>query len=171
MYLADPHKKQNKTKQNHRKPNPDYARPNETEDNHSETRHASLCLQATATEVLKSLPDDIWDSYGASGWGPDGKHAFMEFDYGGAWSSSLRGGSGGVGGGGAEEGGGTIPGGAMPRRARDLFEASSCAWAEFYGDVATLEKVGKIFGVDYSLFRWYDFDAWRVRLQACLEQR
>ena len=59
----------------------------------------------------------------------------------------------------------------MPRRARDLFEGSSCAWAEFYADLATLDRVGAIFTVDYNLFRWYNFDAWRVRLKSCLEKR
>ena len=35
--------------------------------------------------MLKSLPGDIlWRSFGESGWGPQGKHAFMEFDYGSA---------------------------------------------------------------------------------------
>lgn len=40
--------------------------------------------------MLKSLPGDIWESFGASGWGPDGEHAFMEFDYGGvAWRRNV----------------------------------------------------------------------------------
>ena len=115
----------------------------------------------------------------------------MEFDYGGVWSSSLRDDGGGSGGGegvtivggvgddggetGAKgdtvQGGGTIPGKFNPRRARDLFEGGSCAWAEFYADVETLEQVGAIFEVDYNLFRWYDFDAWRTRLKACLEKQ
>lgn len=46
--------------------------------------------QITATEVLKSLPNDIWDSYGASWWGPDGKHAFMEFDYRGVLGAKIK---------------------------------------------------------------------------------
>ncbi len=38
--------------------------------------------QNTSVEVIKSLPGNLWESFGASGWGPDGRHAFMEFDYG-----------------------------------------------------------------------------------------
>ncbi|CAM9890433.1 unnamed protein product, partial [Scytosiphon promiscuus] len=44
-------------------------------------------LQETSTEVLKSLPGGVWEAFGASGWGPDGEHAFMEFDYGEAAST------------------------------------------------------------------------------------
>jgi len=43
-----------------------------------------LPKQKTSVEVIKSLPGDLWESFGASGWGPEGKHAFMEFDYGAA---------------------------------------------------------------------------------------
>ena len=48
--------------------------------------------QDTSVEVIKSLPGGIWESFGESGWGPDGQHAFMEFDYGGAaWGTGVGG--------------------------------------------------------------------------------
>eukprot|EP00903_Cladosiphon_okamuranus_P010492 g9924.t1 len=87
-------------------------------------------LQNTSTEVLKSLPGDIWESFGASGWGPDGKYAFMEFDYGRvasqralAWAQE-------------EQERDVDP---LLRRASDLFEGESCEWAEYYGSMETLE--------------------------------
>ena len=39
--------------------------------------------------MLKSLPGDIWQTFGESGWGPEGKYAFMEFDYGTAARSDA----------------------------------------------------------------------------------
>ncbi len=48
-------------------------------------RHQNVLFppkQNTSVEVIKSLPGDLWETFGASGWGPDGRHAFMEFDYG-----------------------------------------------------------------------------------------
>ncbi|CAM9890366.1 unnamed protein product [Scytosiphon promiscuus] len=126
-------------------------------------------LQAskTSTEVLKSLPGGVWEAFGASGWGPDGKHAFMEFDYGeaaSAWRSSSSSAN--------EEAGMDVnddlvtP---LPHRARDLFDGEDpCAWVEFYGSLETLEEVGRLYEMDYKYYRWYRLDPWRERLQNCL---
>eukprot|EP00903_Cladosiphon_okamuranus_P010490 g9922.t1 len=104
-------------------------------------------LQKTSTEVLKSLPGDTWESFGASGWGPDGKHAFMEFDYGrAAWRRNVGGIAEGV----KQEGKDWDP---LPRHTRDLFEGESCAWAEYYGDKKTLEAVGRLYASDYGMKR------------------
>eukprot|EP00903_Cladosiphon_okamuranus_P010491 g9923.t1 len=125
-------------------------------------------LQNTSTEVLKSLPGDIWGSFGASGWGPDGKHAFMAFDYGGvAWRKSA-----GVHAGGAQrEDTGRDEDPPLPRRANDLFEGESCEWATYYGGMETLEAIGKLYAVDYNQFRWYQLDPWRERLEGCISRR
>lgn len=42
----------------------------------------SSAPQQTSTKVLKPLPGGMWHLFGESGWDPDGKHAFMEYDYG-----------------------------------------------------------------------------------------
>ncbi|CAM9252771.1 unnamed protein product, partial [Laminaria digitata] len=135
-------------------------------------------LQRTSTKVLKSLPGDIWRSFGDSGWGPDGKHAFMEFDYGTAvrhvayadqdnagdisdrivqWEQN------------GWHGGNTstsAPPNVSPR-ARDLFSAGSCAWTEYYANQTMLNKVGHLYSADYGLFGWYDIKSWHERMEAC----
>ncbi|CAB1121525.1 unnamed protein product [Ectocarpus sp. CCAP 1310/34] len=143
-------------------------------------------LQKTSTEVVKSLPGDIWEAFGKSGWGPDEKHAFMDFDYGrGAWRGELPNGGGGeaVGGGtqtaeGAATKGHHLCGGggegndmgdSLPRHARDLFEGENpCAWTEYYSDLEILDAVGVVYEMDYTHYRWYRLDVWKEKLIDCL---
>ncbi|CAM9555173.1 unnamed protein product [Ectocarpus sp. 12 AP-2014] len=135
-------------------------------------------LQKTSTEVMKSLPGDIWEAFGRSGWGPDREHAFMDFDYGrGAWR-------------GAADSGGEgesvdsfhvspslchcwCPGNDMddplPRHARDLFDGEDpCAWTKYYSDLETLDAVGMVYEMDYIHYRWYRLDLWKEKLDDCL---
>ncbi len=58
----------------------------------------------------------------------------------------------------------------LPRRARDSFEGGSCAWAEHYGDMRTLDIVGDLYRKDYIHFHWYKLGSWKERLQACLDK-
>ncbi|CAM9511475.1 unnamed protein product, partial [Laminaria digitata] len=125
-------------------------------------------LQRTSTKVLKSLPGDIWRSFGESGWGPEGKHAFMEFDYGTVARHDDREINAGHGGEAAEEAQQTSGSPIASPRARDLFSDGSCAWTDYYADHAILDKVGRLYSADFGLFGWYDLDEWRERLQACL---
>ncbi|CAB1105808.1 unnamed protein product [Ectocarpus sp. CCAP 1310/34] len=122
-------------------------------------------LQKTSTELVKSLPGDIWEAFGKSGWGPEGQYAFMEFDYG----RNARRRQGGPVGEEAQRPEGNDKDEPLPPRARDLFDGEDlCAWAEYYTDLETLETVGKIYELDYIYYRWYRLDSWRERLQACL---
>ncbi|CAN0169613.1 unnamed protein product [Ectocarpus fasciculatus] len=128
-------------------------------------------LQKTSTEVVKSLPGDIWEAFGKSGWGPEGKHAFMEFDYGRDERRRRRRPGAAVGDE-AQQPEGNDKNEPLPPRARDLFDGEDlCAWAEYYTDLDTLEAVGKIYELDYIYYRWYRLDPWRERLQACLAAR
>ncbi|CAM9549883.1 unnamed protein product [Laminaria digitata] len=128
-------------------------------------------LQHTSTKVLKSLPGRIWQSFGESGWGPDGKHAFMEFDYGTAVRHDVY----------ADQDAEGHPSNEAVKqeqstptaspRARDLSANGSCAWTEYYADQAILDKVGRVYGVDFEFFGWYDIESWKERLEACLKGR
>ena len=144
-----------------------------------------VVLQDTSTKVLKSLPGDIWRSFGESGWGPQGKHAFMEFDYGSAARHDVYadqqeadrvpnegvkrvqnyGRDGQVG----DDQNTSLT--TIARRARDLFANGSCAWTEYYADQTILDQVGHIYSADFDLFEWYSLDSWRQRLEACLKGR
>ncbi|CAM9444879.1 unnamed protein product, partial [Laminaria digitata] len=142
-------------------------------------------LQQTSTKVLKSLPGNIWRSFGKSGWGPDGKHAFMEFDYGTAARHDVYTDEGDTGRRlsketaeaeretwhrrEAEAPGSAPP--AAPPRARDMFSGDSCAWIEYYADENILKKVGHLYKADFDLFEWYKLDAWRDKLEVCLQGR
>lgn len=129
--------------------------------------------------MLKSLPGDIWRSFGESGWGPEGKHAFMEYDYGTAVRHDVLA---------DQDGSGRLLNKVVERqvnewhgweenipsspptaslRARTLFSDGSCGWTEYYTDQKTLDKVGHLYSADYGLFGWYDLDSWKERLQAC----
>lgn len=126
--------------------------------------------QKTSTKVLKSLPGGLWGEYGASGWGPDGKYAFMEFDYGSVLrqNKSPTGDDVGVvagAAGGANDG---VEGSSSPLRARELFEANSCDWVKFYPDEAMLKRVAALFSIDYDILGWYSLDPWIERLHECL---
>ncbi|CAB1117046.1 unnamed protein product [Ectocarpus sp. CCAP 1310/34] len=128
-------------------------------------------LQKTSTEVVKSLPGDIWEAFGKSGWGPDGKHAFMDFDYGrGAWRGEATSGRGGEAvGGGTQTAEGNDMGDPFPRHARDLFEGENpCAWTEYYSDLEILDAVGVVYEMDYTHYRWYRLDVWKGKLNDCL---
>eukprot|EP00904_Undaria_pinnatifida_P002354 jgi/Undpi1/12119/HiC_scaffold_5.g01795.m1 len=134
-------------------------------------------LQETSTMVFKSLPGDIWRNFGQSGWGPHGKHAFMEFDYGTvarhypyveintdglvsnkAIEPDLP----------EYEEGQNNAAPTISPRAQELFSDGSCGWAEFYTDLKMLDSVGRLYGDDYELFGWYDLQPWRERLELCL---
>lgn len=119
--------------------------------------------QSTATEVFKSLPGDIWQDYGASGWGPHGKDAFMQFDYGGAVIRSIEN---------VDPGsvGETLDGLGIPSRTSDLFEGS-CRWTEFYTDVEMLETVATLYELDFSLYGWYNIDGWKEEFKRCQRSR
>lgn len=59
----------------------------------------------------------------------------------------------------------------LPTRARDLFDGEdSCAWVEFYGSLEKLEAVGRLYEMDYRLYRWYSLEPWRERFRACLQR-
>lgn len=125
----------------------------------------------TSTEVLKSLPGDMWDEYGASGWGPDGQNAFMEFDYGSVLRSDkvLPNTSGGTDGGAGDVAGGEIPAESPSSgHAYNLFKADSCDWMRFYPDEDTLERVAALYSMDYITFGWYGLGPWIDRMHACL---
>ena len=121
--------------------------------------------------MIKSLPADIWQSFGESGWGPHGKHAFMEFDYGtvarqdmyaddaaaGHFSDEVM----------QQE---TVTVTSSPR-ARELSADGSCAWIEYYANQAILDKVGRLYDVDYDTFGWYSLNPWKARLEECLKRR
>lgn len=127
--------------------------------------------------MLKSLPGDIWRDFGASGWGPDGKHAFIEFDYGTvarhhpyATPDRDNGGNQAVEREDNEQPSGqTASSPTISPRARDLFSDGSCAWTKYYTDQTILEKVGRLYSQDFDLLGWYDLDAWREKLDACLK--
>ena len=104
--------------------------------------------QLTSKQVLKSLPADIWQSFGESGWGPHGNHAFMEFDYGTVARQDTV---------------------TSSPRARDLSSDGSCAWIEYYADQAILDKVGRLYDVDYDTFGWYNLNPWKVKLEECFK--
>lgn len=117
----------------------------------------------TAAKVFKSLPGDIWEDYGASGWGPYGEGAFMESDYGGAVQRTIdNAGSGSV--------GGALDDFGIPRRASDLFE-DSCRWTEWYTDIKMLETVAALYEVDFSLYGWYSIDHWKKEFERCQSGR
>ena len=120
--------------------------------------------------MLKSLPGDIWQNFGESGWGPEGKHAFMEFDYGTVSRHDTY----------ADQVDAGRTSKAMKReqknptassRAQNLFLGDSCAWTEYYSDHAILDKVGLLYSEDFELFGWYDIAVWKKRLEACLKGR
>lgn len=132
--------------------------------------------------MLKSLPGDIWHSFGESGWGPDGKHAFMEYDYGTAARHDVLVDEDGAGRLSNETAEGkrekwhrreaAVSRSATPTvspRAGDMFTGDSCAWTEYYADQNILEKVGHLYRADFELFQWYNLNAWRDRLEACLQ--
>lgn len=54
----------------------------------------------------------------------------------------------------------------LPRRASDLYEGGSCAWAEYY-DLKTLDSLITLYALDYSHLGWYKLGPWRERLKAC----
>lgn len=139
--------------------------------------------QDTAVKVLQSLPGGIWEAYGASGWGPDGNFSFMSVDVGGVVGASqvfhgypeMEIGSANSKWKHAEHEASApavrIPmNETIPRRASALFSGGSCAWANYYGDLETLEKVGKYYAKDFKMYRWYSFDSWRQKFKACLQQ-
>lgn len=122
--------------------------------------------QKTSTEVLKSLPNDIWNTYGASGWGPRGEHAFMEFDYRAGLLEGDEGRESTVKDGAGSNEKDAAPR-AAPRRARDLFDNGSCAWTAYFPDEETLNKVRSLYASDYDHFHWYGVDYWKQRLKEC----
>lgn len=127
-------------------------------------------LQNTSTKVLKSLPGGIWDTYAASGWGPNGDHAFMEFDYGRASRDNQRGPKARVISGekyGPNEAGTHISSQRFAGRTRDLFQKNSCAWTRYYRNNEILERVGLLYAEDYRIFGWYSIKYWINRLDAC----
>lgn len=131
--------------------------------------------------MLKSLPGDVWSSFGESGWGPEGKHALMEYDYGTAIRQGMY----------ADQDGAdrllrnsverepnewhdragdqTSDPPTISPRARDLVSADPCAWTKYYVDQTILDKVGHLYRADYSLFGWYDLDSWHEMLEVCLK--
>lgn len=113
-----------------------------------------------ATKVIKSLPGGVWDTYGASGWGPDGKHAIYSFDYREerATQSFQTG----------EDG---LDHHMLTKRASALFVGESCAWTKFFVDEELLEAVGKLYALDYVKYGWYKLKPWKKRMKACLEER
>ncbi|CAM9540049.1 unnamed protein product, partial [Ectocarpus fasciculatus] len=128
-------------------------------------------LQTTSTEVVKSLPGDVWQLFGRSGWGPERKHAFMDFDYGrGAWrGEAANGGAGEAVGDGRQRVEGNDIDDPLPRHARDLFEGKDpCAWTDYYSDLETLDAVGMVYEMDYAQYRWYRLDLWKEKLTDCL---
>lgn len=124
------------------------------------------------------MPGGIWETYGASGWGPDGSQAFMEFDYGrvngcdpgdeGASASCAPARGGEEQNGVAGKRNQTLE---IPRRVRDLYEGGSCEWTKFYPDEAMLRKIEWLYRTDYEQYRWYDIREWKERLRKCLERR
>ena len=125
--------------------------------------------------MLKSLPGDIWRDFGESGWGPNGKHAFMEFDYGTVarhypYADQDTAENQPVGQNQNDETTGpTTASPTISLRAGDLFSDGSCAWTEYFTDQTILEKVGGLYSQDFDLFGWYDLDSWRGKLEACLK--
>ena len=118
----------------------------------------------TSTKVLQSLPGGVWEAYGASGWGPNGNYAFMEFDYGGvvgAGQDNTRVPF--------DQGNGWYLNETIPRHASALFEQTSCAWTKYYASEEILEAVGRLYSSDFAAYRWYDLNGWRRRLKACLQ--
>lgn len=118
-------------------------------------------------EVLKSLPGGIWDTYGVSGWGPNGTYSFMEFDYGafdweGLANRNLNSGS-------EQEVDAQSRQSRQRSQARDLFEGDSCQWTKFYANEEMLRKVQYLYQEDYDMFGWYDVDYWVTRQRVCLE--
>lgn len=110
-----------------------------------------------ATKVLRSLPGGIWDTYGSSGWGPDGKHALFAFDYREEQApEGIRTGE---------------DRSMLPKTASALFVGESCAWTKYFVDEELLEAVGKLYGLDYLKYGWYRLKPWRIRMRACLEER
>lgn len=113
----------------------------------------------------------MWDEFGASGWGPDGQNAFMEFDYGSilrsnkAVATASRGADGVA----DDVAGGEIPAELpTPVHARNIFKADSCDWMMYYPDEDTLERVAALYSMDYSTFGWYGLGPWIERIHACL---
>lgn len=122
--------------------------------------------------MLKSLPGDIWQSFGESGWGPEGEHAFMEFDYGTVTEQAVHHADGvavDITLNEALDQGKSSP--IVPPRARDLSSGGSCAWTAYYADHAMLDKVGRLYSEDYDTFGWYDLSLWHARLDTCLKGR
>lgn len=125
------------------------------------TKSQTLVLQDTSAKVLKSLPGGIWDKYGESGWGPEGQHSFMEFDYGKPYQDS------------GDSPSDTSPssGKVTPRRTRDLFADGSCAWTEYYVDERVLDIVKVLYSSDYKLYAWYEIGHWKERMRECFKDR
>jgi len=114
-----------------------------------------------ATKVLKSLPGGVWDTYGASGWGPDGKHEFLAFDYRDELATkSFR-----------TTGEPDLDRDMLPKKASAFFVGNSCAWTKFFVDKELLDAVGKLYAPDYLMYGWYRLKPWKKRMRACLEER
>lgn len=58
--------------------------PNTSHIHHNTFSFPFTFKQERATEVVKSLPGAVWDTYASHGWGPQHDGEFMQFDYGGA---------------------------------------------------------------------------------------
>lgn len=123
----------------------------------------------TSTEVLKSLPGDIWETYAETGWGPHGDKSFMSFDYRKPYQDETLAKDGSSGD--STKGEKTAPGMPPPHQAQDLFEGDSCAWTEYYRDEQTLNAVARLYAADFDMFGWYNLDEWRERLFRCLRGR
>lgn len=123
-----------------------------------------------------SLPDGVWDTYGASGWGPNGKYSLLEFDYGGVFgsneeyreqreSNASRIGPNGL-------GHDTLASSVMkPQKTSALFSDESCAWMNYFVDGKMLEAVEVLYADDYDKYGWYRLKPWKNRMKACLEKR
>lgn len=123
-----------------------------------------------------SLPGQLWENYGASGWGPDGTQAFMEYDYGAIdrqnirndglgrafnhdashdWDKQIQ----------AQQISEPVR---IPRNVRDVID-NSCKWTLYYTDEKILRNVGRAYAMDYELYGWYSIDHWLERLKKCSE--
>lgn len=120
-------------------------------------------MQETSNNVLRSLPWGIWETFGASGWGPNGSQSFMQYDYG-TVSAPYHGKS--VVDWGASNVVSSSPLQPKQSRVRHLFEGNSCQWTQYY-DEDILLKIKEVYKPDYDLFGWYQVEKWVERWRFC----
>lgn len=109
-----------------------------------------------------SLPGNVWNKYGASGWGPNGNQAFMEYDYGAIGTQNVtrmtRA---------AEVLSDSINHPAIPNHAGHFFEEGSCKWTQYFTNEDILYKIEQVYQADYHLYGWYNISVWIQRLRSC----